>query len=73
MGTPHKELSPPGAPQPEKEIDADAFMAALEGKYENKKHGLQGRRELVQDIIRARKMIESYEDGGMNGNTSVAH
>lgn len=67
MGTPHKVMCPPGAVSHEKDVDAAALMAALEGKYEDKKYGLQGRRALVDMIIYVRTQMENHVAGGLTG------
>lgn len=67
MGTPHKVVAQPGSPDEGKEVDAQALMLALNGKYEDKKHGLRDRRHYIERIIDIRKQLESYEAGGLDG------
>lgn len=67
METPHKVMCPPGAVSHEKDIDAAALMAALEGKYEDKKYGLQGRKALIEMIIYVRTQMENHAIGGLTG------
>lgn len=64
MGTPHTVTVPPGGAGCEKEVNAKHLMAALEGKYDDKKHGLQGRRDLVAAIIHVRTTMEDARAGG---------
>lgn len=70
MATPHKVMCPPGGASQEKEVDAAALKAALEGKYEDKKYGLQGRRNLVDMIVHVRTNMEMFKDGGLPSKTS---
>lgn len=53
-----------------KKITASDLMAALEGKYEDKKHGLIGRREIIRHIVHVRTNMEQFNEGGLQGRTS---
>lgn len=72
MNTPHNVKCATGGSGKDKQIWAADLIATLEGKYEDKKHGLQGRREIIKNILDVRQNLEVFENEYLERKIAVS-
>lgn len=72
MNTPHNVKCATGGSGEDKQIWAADLIATLEGKYEDKKHGLQGRREIIKHILDVRQNLEVFENEFLERKIAVS-